>query len=184
MVTYDEAPEGAVAPNLHFVTKDTVEAGEPFDFGIAFKNIGKVQFDSLRVKFSITDKRNIENVIPIPKQKDLQVGDTIKLNVNVDTRSLSGNNTIFVNFNPDHDQPEQYLFNNYAFRSLYVKPDSTNPLLDVTFDGTHILNKDIVAAKPNILIKLRDESRWMIMDDTSAIAVQVRYPDGAVKCHI
>lgn len=175
------APEGVIAPDIYFTTKDTVEIGQPFDFGIAFKNISTTNFDSIKVKLTITDSRNIENIIPVPRQKDLVVNDTIKLNVKVDTRSLAGSNTLFVNFNPDNDQPEQYLFNNYAFRSLYVKPDSTNPLLDVTFDGVHILNKDIVAAKPNILIKLKDESKWMVVDDTSAIAVQVRYPDGSLK---
>jgi hypothetical protein len=78
------------------------------------------------------------------------------------------------------DQPEQYLFNNIGFRTLYVKPDSLNPLLDVTFDGAHILNRDIVSAKPQILIKLKDESKWLILD-TSRVNIQVRYPDGSLR---
>ncbi|HNA96984.1 MAG TPA: FlgD immunoglobulin-like domain containing protein, partial [Chitinophagaceae bacterium] len=50
-----------------------------------------------------------------------------------------------------------------------------------TFDGVHILNKDIVASKPDILIKLKDEARWMILDDTSLLTLQVRYPDGSLR---
>ncbi len=181
MLTGEYVPEGAISPNLYFTTKDTVESGEPFDFGIAFKNISSLNFDSVKVKLAITDKNNIENIIPVPRQKKLLTNDTIKLNVRVHTRGLSGNNVLFVNFNPDEDQPEQSVFNNYAFRNLYVRPDSINPLLDVTFDGVHILNRDIIASKPAILIKLKDESKWMVMNDTSALSVQVRYPDGVLK---
>ncbi|MBP6796208.1 MAG: hypothetical protein KA143_14195, partial [Saprospiraceae bacterium] len=72
-------------------------------------------------------------------------------------------------------------FNNFAYRSLYIKPDSLNPLLDVTFDGMHILNRDIVSSKPDILVKLKDEAKWMILDDTSLLTLQVRYPNGTLR---
>lgn len=180
MLTYNPVPEGAIAPNIYFTTKDTVGLGEPVDFGIAFKNVSKVGFDSLKVKFAITNKNNVEKIIPVLRQKALVSGDTIKLNVTIGTDSLSGDNTIFVNFNSDNDQPEQHFFNNYAFRNLYVTPDSLNPLMDVTFDGTHILNKDIISAKPKILVKLSDEMKSMILNDTSLITVNVRYPKGDI----
>jgi hypothetical protein len=180
MLTYDPVPEGAVAPNLYFTTKDTVEVGEPFHFGIAFKNVSKQKFDSIKVKLSIVDKNNMES-ITWAKVKDLSPDDTAHLDVEVKTNTISGPCTLFVNFNPDFDQPEQYLTNNYAFRNLYVRPDSLNPIMDVTFDGVHILNRDIVSATPDIMIKLRDEARWMILDDTSLTTVEVRYPDGTSR---
>ncbi len=178
---YSPSPEGAIAPNIYFATKDTVSLGQPVDFGIAFKNVSKVDFDSVKVKFTITDKNNVVNIVPIPRQKALVSGDTIKLNVPGDTKSLSGDNTVFVNFNPDNDQPEQHLFNNYAFRNLYVIPDSLSPVMDVTFDGTHILNRDIISAKPKILVKLSDEMKSLILNDTSLVTVNVRYPDGDIR---
>jgi Peptidase family C25 len=181
MLTYVPVPEGAIAPNLYFESKDTLEVGEPFTFGMAFKNISKLDFDSLKVKLSITDKQNIENIIPIPRQKNLVAGDTVKIRVPIDTKAFSGHNTLFVDFNPDGDQPEQSLFNNYAFRNLYVRPDSLNPVLDVTFDGVHILNKDIVSSKPAILVKLKDEAKWMVLDDTSLVNVSVKFPDGNLR---
>lgn len=178
MLTYDPVPEGAIAPNLYFTTKDTVEVGEPFNFGIGFKNVSKVDFDSVKVKITVTDSRNYENVVPVSKQKPLLPNDTIRLNATIDTRSLSGPSVIFVKFNPDFDQPEHYLTNNFAFRNLYVRPDSMSPIMDVTFDGVHILNRDIVSSEPDILIKLRDEARWMRLDDTSSVIIEVRYPGG------
>jgi hypothetical protein len=181
MVTYNPSPEGAVAPNIYFTTKDTVEVGEPFNFGIAFKNISKVDFDSVKVKVTVTSKDNFVNKVYEGKQKALIVGDTIKLNVPIDTKGLSGHNSLFVNFNPDFDQPEQHLFNNYAFRELYVRPDSLHPLMDVTFDGIHILNRDIVSAKPEIVIKLKDEAKWMLLTDPSLVTVEVKYPGGTSR---
>lgn len=183
-VTYNPVPEGAIAPNIYFTSKDAVEVGEPVNFGIGFRNVSTVDFDSVKVKFSITDKNNIENIIPIPRQKKLTTtapNDTIRLNVPIDTRSIAGNNTIFVNFNPDNDQPEQHHFNNFAFRNLYVRPDSLHPLLDVTFDGVHILNNDIVSSRPDIVVKLKDEARWMVLDDTSLLMIQVRFPNGTLR---
>ena len=180
MLTYDPVPEGAIAPNIYFTTKDTVEVGEPFNFGIAFKNISQVDFDSILVKLTITDSRNNESIVPIYRKKDLVVGDTLKINVPIETGSLSGLNTMFINFNPDFDQPEQYLTNNYAFRSLYVKPDSLNPLMDVTFDGLHILNRDIISSRPEIVVKLKDEAKWMVLNDTTALDLHVKHPDGSL----
>jgi hypothetical protein len=183
-VTYIPVPEGAIAPNIYFTSKDVVEVGEPVNFGVAFKNVSTVDFDSVKVKFTITDKNNVENIIPVPRQKKLTTvapNDTIRLNVPIDTRSLSGNNTIFINFNPDNDQPEQHLFNNFAFLNLYVKPDSLHPLLDVTFDGVHILNHDIVSSKPDIIVKLKDEAKWLVLNDTSLLTLQVKYPNGSIR---
>ena len=88
---------------------------------------------------------------------------------------------LYVEVNPDDDQPEQYHFNNFAFGQFAVKADSLNPLLDVTFDNVHILNHDIVSSKPNILIKLKDEAKWNLLDSSSTMTVQVRFPDGTLR---
>jgi hypothetical protein len=175
-ITYDPAPEGAIAPNLFLSYKDSVEAGEPVDFKVAFKNVSQVPFDSVLVKFVITDRNNIPHIVPIPRRRELLVGDTLQLGDNINSATLQGLNTMFIEANPDDDQPEQYHFNNYAYRSLFVQPDSLDPLLDVTFDGIRILNRDIVSSKPNIVIKLKDEARWNVLDDTSLLTVQIRYP--------
>ena len=175
-------PEGAVAPNLLFVMKDTADQGELVDFKLAFKNISQTAFaDSMKVNFTITDRNNTPTAINIPKGKVLISGDTIVINYKIDTRNYPGLNTVFVDVNPANAQPEQYHFNNILYKNLFVKADNYNPLLDVTFDGVHILNKDIVAAKPHILINLKDESRFMALSDTAYIKVQVRFPDGSLR---
>ncbi len=175
------APEGAVAPNAYYAGKDTVDAGEPFNFGIAFKNISDRPFDSLHVKMSIRNKNNVESILPVSNVKPLLAGDTVRLNVPIDTRLLSGNNLAYLEFNPDGHQPEQFQFNNFVFKNFYVRSDSINPYLDVTFDGNRILNRDIVSSKPHILMKLTDDARYMLLNNTDLVKVQLKHPGGITR---
>lgn len=179
-INADYVKEGAVAPNIFYSMKDTVDQGEKINFALAFKNISPVGFDSIKIKFVITDRNNAPHVISLPKAKPILQGDTVTVRYSIDTKDYPGNNTLYLMFNSDADQPEQALFNNFVYKDFYVKEDKFNPLLDVTFDGVHILNRDIVASKPEIMVKLKDESRFMALSDTALLKVQVRYPDGTL----
>jgi hypothetical protein len=182
--TYDPAPEGAIAPNAFWSMKDTVEVAEPLQFKVAFKNVSEVPFpDSVKVKLVVTDRNNVRHVLPPWKQRALPVNDTLHVRYPVDTRQLVGNNLLYVEVNPDNDQPEQYHFNNFFYKNFYVRGDTLNPLLDVTFDNVRILNRDIVSAKPNIMIKLKDEAKWFTLNDTATVSVQVRFPDNSLHSY-
>jgi hypothetical protein len=181
-LTYDPVPEGALAPNVYLNVKDTVDVGEPLQLQIAFKNITDSPFeDSLKVKVVVTDKNNVQRVITVPRFKRLAANDTVTVTFAVATKDLVGMNSLFLDVNPDNDQQEQFHFNNFAYRNFYVRGDTLNPLMDVTFDNVHILNRDIVSSKPEILIKLKDEAKWMLLNDTSVATVQVRFPSGTLK---
>lgn len=180
-INADYVPEGAIAPNLVYSMKDTVESGQNIDFSLAFKNISETAFDSLKVKFIITDRNNVPHVINLNKKKALQSGDTLIVSYRINSNNYPGSNTLFIDVNPDNDQVEQYHFNNFLYKNFFVRSDLINPLLDVTFDGVHILNRDIVSARPHITIKLKDESKYLPLNDTSLIKVQLRYPDGTLR---
>lgn len=182
-IYYEPVPEGAMAANLYFTSKDTLDIGETLKFGIAFKNVSKTPFDSIKVKAMVTDQSNASHTLFVRRQKPIISGDTIKVQFEVNTAPYVGNNTLFVDVNTDNDQKEQYFFNNFIYRNFYVKSDSKNPLLDVTFDGVHILNRDIVSAKPHIQIKLKDDSKYLLLNDTSISSVQVRYPNGTLRAY-
>lgn len=169
-------PEGAIAPNLRLTGKDTVELGEPLDFSVAFRNISESSFDSLKLKLIITDRNFVPREILLPKKKPLRAGDSLVVSYRIDTKDLEGANLLYLMVNPEFDQPEQYLFNNFLYKNFYVKGDKTNPWMDVTFDGVHILNRDIVSSKPHILIKLKDDSRFMALNDTTGLKIKVKYP--------
>jgi len=179
-LNYDPVPEGALAPNIYLVTRDTLKEGEPLTFGIAFKNVSPYAFDSMRIKLNVIDHNNVTHVIQLPRKRPLISGDTLLVTYTLDTKGYPGSNTMYLDVNPDRDQPEQYLFNNFLYRNFYVISDHRNPTLDVTFDNVHILNDDIVSAKPHIQIKLKSESKYILLTDTSLLSIQVRYPDGSL----
>jgi hypothetical protein len=180
-IKYDPVPEGGLTLASSNAIKDTLEVGEPMKVDLAFKNISNVAFDSLRLFVSTTDPQNNSKILFDGFKKSLISNDTVQVNYTIDTKDLVGDNSIYVNFNPNYAQPEQYLFNNYLNKSIYVRPDNYAPNLDVTFDGLHILNKDIVSPKPNIVIKLKDDSRFLALNDTSLFTVRLRYPNGSIR---
>jgi hypothetical protein len=56
--------------------------------------------------------------------------------------------------------------------------------LDVTFDGLHILNRDIVNPKSEILITLKDDNPYLIMNDisdTTHFGIYLTDPNGVQK---
>lgn len=180
-LTYDPVPEGALAPNINLVMKDTIEAGEPLEFRVAFKNVSETAFDSVRVKLSIIDANNVMHLLQNYRYKPLVANDTLTIIQSLDTKRFVGKNSLFLDVNPDNDQPEQYHFNNFAYRTFVVVQDTLNPVMDVTFDNVHILNNDIISPKPDILIKLKDDAKWNLLNDTSLVDIKVRYPDGVIR---
>ncbi len=179
---YDPVPEGALAPNILYNFIDTLGVGQTSKVAIAFKNVSDAVFaDSIKVKMILYNAGNVATVLPAAKLKKLNPGDTATITYTLDSKNFSGVNNFYLDVNPDYDQPEQYHFNNFLYRNIIVQTDNFKPTLDVTFDGVHILNNDIVSATPNVMIKLTDESKYLLLDDTSLFTVQLRYPDGSLK---
>jgi hypothetical protein len=180
-VLYDPVPEGGLAANIFFTTKDSLEVGENLNFGIAFKNVSPHAFDSVLVKATVIDSRNQPHEVFNGKVKPIVAGDTVAIRLSIPTNGYPGDNTLFLDVNPDFNQPEQYRFNNFLYRNFYARQDKVNPLLDVTFDGVHILNRDIVSAKPHIQIQLKDDAKYLLMNDTALSLVQIKYPSGDIR---
>ncbi len=176
-------PDGVLAPNLNFSLKDSLDLNEPQKVIIPFKNISDIPLgtDSIGVTMILYDKNNNATNIQLPRLKKLNPGDTAVISHTIDTRDLEGLNNLYVEVNPNNLIPEEQRFNNLFYKNFYVKNDVYNPLIDVTFDGVHILNGDIVAAKPHILARIKDEARYMPIDDTSLVTVYLRYPDYTSK---
>ena len=78
------------SPQYYFTSKDSVEVGEPVNFGIAFKNISNVDFDSVMVKFLLQIKNNqVDNYRLSRTKKALVPEDTITLNVPINTTIIA-----------------------------------------------------------------------------------------------
>ena len=181
LITYEGVPETAVNPkDGFFFYKDTIDEGDNIKFAIATRNISEYNMDSLLVKYWIQDKNNGLNLIKTKRLRPHPKGDVLIDTISFSTNGYQGLNSLWVEFNTvdsltnKYDQLEQYHFNNIAQKFFYVNSDKYNPLLDVTFDGIHILNGDIVSAKPQIVIKLKDENKFLSLNDTSLFAIYLK----------
>lgn len=178
-VHYQPVPEAALNANRFFTFKDTIGQGETQFIKIAVENLTEIPMDSLLVKFNLIDKNNNITNLSSKRFKPLPILDTIHIYYELNSLHLTGENSFMIEVNPNHDQPEQYHPNNIGYKKMYVVPDNNNPIIDVTFDGVHIFDGDIVSAKPAIHITLKDDNKYLALDDTSLLNVFIKYPGEA-----
>lgn len=181
-VIYTPAPEAALHPVAGYLFhNDTLQEGEDLKLAIAVKNVSESAFgDSLLISYRIVDESRNVHVLPYKlKKAPFNPGEIIIDTLVVSTEGFTGVNSVWMEVNelshPKH-QREQHHHNNVTRLDFYVGSENENPLLDVTFDGVHILNRDIVSAKPSILIQLRDENKYLPLNDSSDFKVFIKTP--------
>ncbi|MEP7128383.1 MAG: hypothetical protein ABI729_05925, partial [Chitinophagales bacterium] len=179
-INYQPVPEAALNPSLHFSISDTIHQFLPLHLDAVIENLTPWDMDSMLMKFEVTDATNGTHTY-LKRYGPLAGNDTIHVAYDFTTGSdqYAGLNYLFIEANPDNDQPEQAHFNNIGIIDFTVTTDNLNPLLDVTFDGIHILDGDLVSAKPEIDMVLKDESKFLALNDTSLFDIYLLYPDGA-----
>jgi hypothetical protein len=189
---YKPAPECAINPNaLLELSNKSVQQGEKLTFKTLIKNISDQPMDSLLVKFWLEDAGKQISPLSFPKSDSLRAGFSQTPMVSIDTKNLLGKYKLWIDANPfiqelnKFDQPEQYRFNNTMYVDFQVSGDKTNPLLDVTFNGQRIMDGELVSPKPEIRITLKDENKFLALNDTSAFSVYLLYPgeSAARKIH-
>jgi hypothetical protein len=180
-ILYDEAPEATLNASAYFSFKsDTVEEGNNIKMKIAVENIGRVDMDSLMVSYIVEDAFRNRKQLVYSKLQPLKADSTLITEIDFSSIDLIGKNLLRLEINPKDAnwQREQHHFNNILQKDFFVRGDKINPLLDVTFDGTHILDGDIVSTKPLVLIQLKDENKFRALNDTSNFALFLIDPDG------
>jgi hypothetical protein len=190
-VLYTALPEAAIdGSNLYtwIPATDTVTEGQNVKFAADIKNIYNLPMDSLLVNYWVTDQNEVKHPITYPRQDSLLVGATLRDTIEFSTFGLAGINSFWMEVNPYNagsysitDQPEQEHFNNLLQLPFYVTSDEDQPILDVTFNGRHILNNDIIAPESEIYITLKDDNEFLIMDnvsDTAHFGIYLTDPDG------
>jgi len=184
-VLYDELPELAVNPlNGYEAIKDSAQQGDYITFRIPVDNVGGMSFkDSVLIKYWVeaSDKTKTDlpdRFIPGPFVAGATWHDTVR----IESTKLNGNNTIWMEVNPNASpryQSEMYAFNNYLSQPFKVTTDNINPLLDVTFDGIRIMNGEIIHPRPSILVALKDENQFLLLNDTADFSISIQPPGGS-----
>ncbi len=194
-IIYTPVPEAAINPIIGYYEKDSVQEGDNIVVRLPIQNISEYTFaDSLLVTYWVEDANNVNHPLPSKLKKNLFAPDEVIIDtITLNTAGYPGLNALWVEVNPVHPmnvvdtsktQLEQYHFNNIVRISFNTTTDNINPLLDVTFDGIHILNSDIVSSKPNILIQLKDENQFLALNDTADFKVFIQYPSSSIAQRI
>ena len=177
---YDGVPDAALNPVKGFTFySPTVQQGDSMNMSVAIENIGDYDMDSLWVNFFLYDANR--NLVPLDsiKMDSLLIDSILIPQVKFSTLNLPGGlSSLWVEANPFNGQHqlEQYHFNNIGTIPFMLNVDKINPLMDVTFDGVHIMNGDLVAAKPLITVRLKDENTFLALNDTADFDVFLKYP--------
>jgi hypothetical protein len=190
-ILYEDVPEAALdgTDGVHWVPGDSLYEGQDIAVAFDIDNISDLDMDSLLVNYWVEDANHNLIPLPYPRQDSLRVGQTIRDTINLGSLNLQGLNSLWVEVNPyvnafQKDQMEKYHFNNMGQIPFRVINDDENPILDVTFNGYHILNRDIIDPNSEIVITLKDDNPYLLMDqeaDTANFGIFLTSPDGVQK---
>jgi len=182
LVLYTGVPEGIVRPDLVGMDK-YAELSKQADKGkievkFAFENISDVNFsDSILTRITLIGQNGFTKDIKI---KPLAKGEVAYVQHTFATAELTGNYTLRFTANPTTDnpivQPEKYYFNNSLEVPLTINAN-LHPLLDVVFDGRHIMNGEIVSPNPKISMTLQDDDTYSFLQDPNNMEVFLKMPD-------
>lgn len=185
------APECAIDPPSGFFEQiDSTFEGQPARVMVAVRNISEFNMDSLLVAAWVVDGTNQRHLVHYRYNAPLAAGAVLQDTIAFTTEGFAGINTLIIEANPvdtitgRYDQLEQYHFNNIAHLRFLIQDDRENPMLDVTFDGVHILDGDLVSARPEIQVTLDDENTTLLLDepsDTIHFKVFLTDPSNAIR---
>lgn len=179
-VYFEKAPEFALDQNRYFqFFNDTLFQGELGHFGMGITNASPLSTPELHLNASITNQQGLNIELNTPPISGFQPFQSVHYDLNIPTENLTGGDYYF-NFtlNPNRQQLEKQQFNNSLFIPFTVIGDQINPIIDVTFDGEHIVSGDIVSAQPEILIKIKDENLYVPLSDPSDCKVMLIHESG------
>lgn len=166
-VTFDPVSDLAIGPKVFTISQDSVLVGGHVLIDLKLYNIGQSVNDTVTVRFQESDAEAGRRTFAEHKAGPIPVNGFAAIQQSWFSAGKSGMIQIFVSVNPDKAIPELSYSNNTYSSHVFVRKDSTGPQIKVTFDGREMLNDDLAASQPKILLEIRDNSPQPISDTTS-----------------
>jgi hypothetical protein len=175
-LSYDDIAEGTINPEIrNEFYKDDIEQGDTLRWKFAYQNISSFPTDSLAVHYVLlksdrTESRALYRVLP-----PVAPWDTAYINLELDSRNMLANNKLTVHVEPLKQQ-DSYAFNNILQREFNVNTDTRKPVVDILFDGKRITNNEIIQPRPTISIRVKDDNKHFLLNDTASVILLLRQP--------
>lgn len=140
------APEGVLAPESGYNIKDSFLFKHDVNVGIdtisgfiTFKNITNQAFDSLKVKIGLFNSEGDEIAFSSTRTNRLDGSDSLEIFFRVDVSAIpAGTYNLYLDVNPDNDQPELYHFNNFLYKYIHIIRESVLPVRLIGFSANKI----------------------------------------------
>ncbi|QMU27920.1 putative type IX secretion system sortase PorU2 [Adhaeribacter radiodurans] len=176
LVLYKGTPEGLILADTMGTDKyknlGAQAATGNISTSFTFQNISQYNFpDSLVARLTLIGNSGFTQDI---KVKPLGKGELVDIPVTFPTRGLSGKYTLRLFVNP-YLQPE-LVYTNNVFEVSFTVGTNIPPLLDVAFDGQHILDGDIVSPNPQITVLVKDEDKYSFLQNTEGLEMLLLKP--------
>lgn len=173
-ILYKGVPEGTMDPlasgKAQYLNIEKQE-GDSLNLTYTFTNISTRSFsDSILVRFEIKNQERGIIISDSLHLDSLPSGESLTFEFKKSTLGMVGNNSLIAFVNPEV-LPELSYSNNIIETEFQVTRDKLNPILDVTFDGIHLMDGEIVSPSPLINISVRDENQFLIREDTTGVEI-------------
>ncbi|GGF23552.1 putative type IX secretion system sortase PorU2 [Hymenobacter cavernae] len=193
LVAYQGVPEGVVrrdqvtpatAYDAATLLQQATQTGY-ITLPVTFQNISNVDFGTpLKARITVRDGKNVVRTDDITAPATLKADGSVVFPMRLNVIGLTGTITGQVDVNP-RLLPELNYFNNQLTLPPFTLVDNNlPPVLDVAFDGQHILNGDIVSATPTILVQLKDENKLQPVTNASNFNLFLTKPGQATPVQV
>jgi hypothetical protein len=143
-----------------------------------FDNVSDVPFrDSVAVEYIVFNQDQRLGSTDTLKIAPLNARESKDFEINLSTQGQKGGNDLRVFANP-YIQPERSFNNNVLDLKEHftVISDNLNPVMEVTVDGTFLMDGDIVSPSPLILMRMKDNNTALFKQDTAGIELYLKKP--------
>lgn len=176
-VAYEDISESTINLDLaNIFHSNQIQEGDSVSWKIGYQNISKHISDTIKVYSVITTPQRSETKTLISTINKLQPNENTIINLKTKTLGLNGQNSLRLEFESKTNK-DSYSFNNQIRKDFNVIGDKKEPIIDLTFDGKHIINREIVSPTPHINISIKDENLFLLLNDTSVLEVSIKKED-------
>lgn len=170
-VDYMPAPEVALDAQNTKLIQDNVLRGDPAIITLSAVNLS-MRSPASALKSLIQVKTSTFDINDTTAFPTIEPNTTGSANFVMETDLLDPLNTININYNPNHDIPELYYFNNTGSQLIHIANDTVASTSELYADSVKIRNNDYISKTPTIEVRVYDNS-LVAITDSSKIKVRL-----------
>jgi hypothetical protein len=174
---FEELPDPSMFNDASSIgIPDTLNAGQNLVLAYDVKNFSSSKLEPLLIRYRLIDESGTEKVY-LKRAGGIGPNEVVRMEHSITTDQLSGKYQVQIELNPNNDQLEKDVCNNFGSMEVFIVEDRINPLLDVTFNGQYLENEETIDENPEIRIRLSDAQSNVLLTDPEDIKITLYYPD-------